>query len=121
MTLATVPDVRFNPVWGEASWVLQAGTFTGLSAADRQILSDWLDRADAGRIDTVMDLAVRPWNIAGAQVIVGVFEKGRQRASWLIVRHHAGWMLARCADGSVSDVSIALPDILALIDEALRA
>jgi hypothetical protein len=37
------------------------------------------------------------------------------------VRSPAGWMLARCADGSISDVSAALTDILALIGDELRA
>lgn len=95
---------------------MRVGTFTGLDATDRQILSAWLDRSAATGIDTVLDLAIRPWNIAGASAIFGVFETNRDQASWLIVRYGSGWTLARCADGFISDVSASLPDILRLID-----
>ena len=63
-----------------------------------------------------MDLSVRPWGIAGAGAIVGVFEAGKEKASWLLLRHWSGWTLARCADGFVSDAMMSLPAILALID-----
>jgi hypothetical protein len=115
MSVAVKSDVRFNADGGEATWVLRAGRFTGLDIADQQALSDWLD--DAAGIDTVRDLADRPWNIAGASVILGVFENDRDQASWLIVRYGSGWTLARCADGFVSDVFESLPDLFGLIDE----
>jgi hypothetical protein len=63
-----------------------------------------------------MDLSVRPWGVNGAGVIIGVFDAGEDRASWLIVGHSAGWTLARCGDGFISDVMISLPAALALID-----
>jgi hypothetical protein len=108
------PDIRFNDGGNGASWVLRAGSFTGLDSADRQALSDWLDAADG--VDTVMDLALRDWDIAGAQAILGVFEPGNNQASWLIVRHVSGWTLARRSDGLVSDVMDSLPELLALLD-----
>ncbi|MEA2737218.1 MAG: hypothetical protein QOH05_525 [Acetobacteraceae bacterium] len=119
MTFAVTPDVRFNACQGEAIWVLPAGTFSGLDSADRQALLDWLD--DASEIDTIMDFSVRPWNVAGTSAIFGVFETGRDQATWLIVRYGLGWMTVRCADGFVSDVSASLPEILDLIDEQRRA
>ncbi len=39
----------------------------------------WLDDAGTRGIDAAMDLSVRPWGIAGAGAIVGVFEAGRKR------------------------------------------
>jgi hypothetical protein len=95
--------------------VLPARIFTGLDTPDRQALLDWLDGADG--VDAVIDLTVRGWNIAGAHVILGVFKPGEDQASWLIVGDGSGWMLARCADGFISEVSDSLPGILGLIDE----
>ncbi len=100
--------------------MLRAGTFTGLGPTDRRLLAAWLDRAADTGIDTVLDLASRPWNITGSSAIVGVFETNREHASWLIVRYGSGWTLARCADGFISDVSATLPDILRIIDAELR-
>jgi hypothetical protein len=119
MSFAVRSDVRFNAGGGEAIWVVRARSFTGLDTFDRQALSDWLDNANG--IDTVMDLAERPWNIPGASIILGVFECDKDQASWLIVRYGSGWTLARCADGFISDVLESLPDILGLLDEQRRA
>jgi hypothetical protein len=123
-TLAETTDIRFNPDRGEAFWMLQAGTFTALDPASRDSLSDWLTiaatDAGAGGIDTVLDLSPRPWKVAGARTIIGVFEKGKGSATWLIVRHRSLWTLARCDDGSVSDACTTLAEILGLIDDALR-
>jgi hypothetical protein len=118
MSFAVKSDVHFNAGWGEATWVLQAGTFTGLDTADRQVLSGWLDAASG--IDTVLDLATRPWNIAGASAILGVFETDQDQASWLIVRHGSRWTVAREADGFVSDELDSLQEILGLLDELRR-
>jgi hypothetical protein len=115
MGFAVASNVRFTTGRDEATWVLPAGTFKGLDAADRQLLSDWLDDADG--IDTVTDFSLRPWNIQGAGTILGVFETGEERASWLIVGYGSGWLAVRCADGFISDVSISLADILGLIDQ----
>lgn len=63
-----------------------------------------------------MDLSVRPWGVSNVGAIIGVFDTGQDKASWLIVGSGSGWALARCADGFVSDVMTSLPAILALID-----
>jgi hypothetical protein len=63
-----------------------------------------------------MDLSIRPWGVNGAGVIIGIFDTGEDRASWLIVGHNTGWTLARCGDGFISDVMTSLPAVLALID-----
>jgi hypothetical protein len=115
VAFAAGSDLRFNSGRAKETWVPPAGTFAGLDIADRQVLSDWLDHA--GGIDNVIDLAVRPWNIPGVAAVLGVFETGKNQASWLIVRYGPGWTLARCMDSSVSDISDSLPDILYLIDE----
>lgn len=118
MTFALPSNRRFNADGGEATWVRPAGTFTGLDIADRQALSDWLD--DANGIDAVMDFSLRQWNVIGARGIFGVFETGNEQATWLIVRHGSGWMLAGCSDSSVSDVMTSLLDVLILIDDQRR-
>jgi hypothetical protein len=118
MTSAVTRNVRFNAVRGEVTWVLPEGSFTGLAIADRQALSAWLD--DASDIYTVTDLTDRPWNVAGARTVFGVFEIGKDKASWLVVRHRFGWTVACCADGFISDVSASLQGVLKLIDEQRR-
>jgi hypothetical protein len=119
MSFVVRSDVRFDTSRGEEAWMPPAGTFIGLDTADRQALSDWLDGASG--IDSVIDLAVRPWNIAGATAIIGVFRTYQDQASWLIVRDGAGWTLADCRNDIISDPSPSLPDILCMIDDELRA
>jgi hypothetical protein len=116
MSFAINDDVRFTVDRGEETWVPGTGTFAGLDDADQHILLDWLDRAGARGIDAALDLSVRPWGVTGAGAIVGVFEAGKNQASWLLVRHGSGWVLARREDGYVSDEMLTLPIILALID-----
>ncbi len=106
--------------------MLLAGTFTGLDSASRASLTDWLASAAAGAgagagcIDTVLDLSHRPWRVADARTIIGVFERGKPSASWLIVRHRSLWTLVRCGDSAVSETRSTLGEILGLIDDALR-
>jgi hypothetical protein len=109
-------DHRFNAGRGGVYWVSGAETITGLDSADSQVLLEWLSRARFDGIDTIMDFASRPWRIDGPRAIVGVFETKKDQASWLIMRYWNGWILIDCADGFISDVSAALPDILALIN-----
>jgi hypothetical protein len=104
----------------EASRVSQAHLFTRLEASDRNVLAHWLEDARRHGVDAVIDLTVRPWNIACTPIIVGIFEKNRAEASWLIVHCPDGWMLANCTDGSILGVCAALLDILALIEDAPR-
>jgi len=108
--------VGFNAGGAKGTWVAGSSAFAGLDDADRQILSGWLERARARGIDAVVDLSVRPWGVGGTGVIVGVFDAGEDRASWLIVGHRTGWTLARCGDGFISEVMTSLPAVLALID-----
>jgi hypothetical protein len=111
-------DRFFNPDRGEAFRMLLAGTFSGLDCVSRASLAAWL--AGAGGIDTVLDLSQRPWNVADAAAIIGVFERGNASASWLIVRHRSLWTLVRCGDAAVCETCATLGDILRLIDDALR-
>jgi hypothetical protein len=108
--------VGFTVGGDEGTWVAGSSTFVGLDDADQQILSDWLVRAGARGIDAAVDLSVRPWGVGGAGVIIGIFDAGEDRASWLVVGHNTGWTLARCGDGFISDVMTSLPAVLALID-----
>jgi hypothetical protein len=116
MSFAINDGVRFTAGRGEETWVPGARIFAGLDDAERRVLLDWLDRACARGIDLVMDFSMRPWNISGVCAIVGVFEAGQGSASWLIVRAGSGWLLARCADGFVSDEMISLSAVLRLIE-----
>jgi hypothetical protein len=121
MSLAVSRGVRFIAGGIEETWVPGLPIFRGLDEADRQILSAWLSRVGSAGggsrgIDAAMDLSVRPWGVSGVGAIIGVFEPGQDRASWLIVGHGSGWTLARCADGFVSDVMSSLPAVLMLID-----
>jgi hypothetical protein len=116
MSSAVSSSVHFTNGGGGETWVPGSPTFTGLDVADRKVLSDWLDRAGVRGIDAAMDLSVRPWGVSDVGAIIGVFGAGDDRASWLIVGHRAGWTLARCSDGFVSDVMTSLPAVLALID-----
>jgi hypothetical protein len=100
--------------------MLEPGTFIALDPANRDILTDWLATAGTGTIDTVIDLLPRPWNVAGPHTIIGVFEKGKETASWLIVGYGARWTLARCGDGYLSNACATLGEALRLIDDAVR-
>jgi len=119
MMLAVNPTTLFNPDWGETSWMLQAGTFTALDPSSRDSLSNWLD--GMGRIDTVIDLSPRPWKVAGTRTIIGVFERGKPLASWLIVAEQSVWTLAACDDGAVSEPCTTLAEILKVIDHRLTS
>jgi hypothetical protein len=106
-----VPEADIFP----ADTAPEADTFNDLDVTERKVLSEWVVRVSAKGIDAVKDLSVRPWNVAGAKVIVGVYETNKAAASWLVVRDGENWALARCADGFVSDGSASLPDILTQI------
>jgi len=107
----------------------QAETCAALDPADRDLLSAWLAAHD--RIDAVLDLSPRAWRIPGGRIpggripgdrtIIGVFETGRPQASWLIVAEQSVWVLAHCADGTVSEPCATLAEILALIDHRLAS
>lgn len=111
--------------------------FAGLDLADRQVLADWLSVARVGQIatsggiansswtdgpgqiDRVIDFARRPWNVAGLDAVIGIFEAGSPAASWLLVRYESRWVLAQVGDditgGTVSEVCDSLAEALDLI------
>lgn len=95
--------------------MLRAGSFAGLDPANREVLSDWHKNIADRRIDMIVDMSLRPWNTVGARVIIGVFERGRDAASWLVVEYHGSWMLVHCADGTASAEFATLAEVLALI------
>jgi hypothetical protein len=116
MNLALANGVRIATGLGKETGVPGSSTFAALEDADQRILSEWLTGAAARGVDAAMDLTVRPWGVTGVGTIIGVFDAGEDRASWLIVKHGSGWTLARCGDGFVSDVLASLPAVLALLD-----
>jgi hypothetical protein len=90
-------------------------TFEGLSAADRTYLQDWRHSAKDIGIDAVDDMMLRPWPCPVADVIIGVFRAGDDRAAWLVIGHNDSWAVARCADGAVSHSVETLSEALSLI------
>jgi hypothetical protein len=89
--------------------------FEGLSATDRTYLQDWRHAAQVSGIDAVDDMMLRPWPCPVADVIIGVFRAGEERATWLVIGHNGSWAVAGCADGSVSDSVETLVEALSLI------
>jgi hypothetical protein len=94
-----------------------AETLTALDPASRASLAAWLAATD--RIDAVLDLSSRAWRVPGDRTILGVFETGKPRATWLIVAEHSVWTLAACDTGRVSEPHTTLAEILTLIDHRL--
>jgi hypothetical protein len=97
----------------------QTEALAALDPADRHLLSAWLAARDG--IDAVLDLSPRPWRIPGDRSVIGVFETGRAQASWLIVAERSVWVVAQCADGTVSEPCATLAEILTLIDHRLAS
>jgi hypothetical protein len=93
----------------------RSATFAALDPANRRVLFDWLGDPAAAHIDTAIDMSLRPWNVAGAVNVIGIFEPGRTAASWLVVQDASGWFLLTCATGAVSETCPALADVLELI------
>ena len=89
--------------------------FDGLSATDRTYLQDWRQAAQDSGIDAVDDMMLRPWPCPVADVIIGVFRAGEERAAWLVIGHNGSWAVARCADGTVSRSVGTLVEALSLI------
>ena len=89
--------------------------FEGLSVTDRTYLQDWRHAAQDIGIDAVDDMMLRPWPCPVADVIIGVFRAGDERAAWLVIGHNGSWAVARCADGAVSHSVETLGEALSLI------
>ena len=95
--------------------MLRAGSFARLDPVDREVLSDWHKTIADRSIDMIIDMSLRAWNTAGARVIIGVFEKGKDTASWLVVGYHDSWILVHCANGTASAEFATLAEVLTLI------
>jgi hypothetical protein len=79
-----------------------ARSFNGLSLEESRYLREWQAQARAFGVDGVEDLAGRSWPCPIDGVVLGVFMRGDQAASWLVVKHNGEWAVARCDDLSVS-------------------
>ncbi len=90
-------------------------SFDALSAMERSYLMDWRRAAQSVGIDAVDDMMQRPWPCPVADVIIGVFKSGDDRATWLIIGHNGAWAVATCAEGTVSHSVESLAEALSLI------
>jgi hypothetical protein len=99
----------------ESSRTMPAPAFSGLSANERTCLQVWQDAARAAGVDAVEDLRQRPWPCPIADAIIGVFRRGDDQASWIVVGQDGQWVVACCASGGVSRPFGSLADALALI------
>lgn len=95
--------------------MLRSGTFTRLGPAQRQVLSDWIDASPAGRIDAIVDMSFRPWSVPAAGAIIGIFEPGEERATWLVVEYPPGWILVHCGKVPLTEECGSLMEALSLI------
>lgn len=95
------------------NWRAATQAFAGLDMAERRDLTRWLRRN--GSVGGVEDLSGRPWNVPDANVVLGVFVPGQERAAWLLIRDPAGWTIARCGTGDISSPPLPLRDALTLI------
>ncbi len=89
--------------------------FVGLSQVERTLLRDWQAAAWAKGIDAIEDLASRPWPHPIAGTVIGIFEAGAVKASWLVIGHNGSWAVACCSQGIVSDPFPSLEKALASI------
>jgi hypothetical protein len=96
--------------------VFETQFFAGLDRTDRQVLDTWFRAARCKGIDTMIDLADRPWGAAGLEVVIGVFRRGEPAASWLLIRYQHRWVVVTVPGAQVSAVLDTLPDALRLID-----
>ena len=92
--------------------------FSRLSRVDRQCLDEWLHDARTTGIDSVEDPTSRPWPHPVTGTVIGVFQTGSQSASWLVIGHNGAWVVARCAEGTVSRTCGSLANALAVIHPA---
>ena len=90
-------------------------SFEALSATERRYLLEWRRAARDIGIDGIDDLMLRPWPCPVADVIIGVFRTGDDRAAWLVIGHNRSWAVACCADGTVSHSVATLVEALSLI------
>ena len=91
------------------------GAFSTLSPDEQTLLQNWQSAARAVGIDAVQDLTSRPWPSHIDGTVIGVFEAGREAASWLVICHDSTWAVAFCAEGAVSGALSSLTAALSLI------
>lgn len=106
-------DVVSSIVRPAASDQIQA--LHALTANERSCLRRWQIAARDLGIDLVEDLADRPWPCQVAAAVIGVYQAGRETASWLVIGHNGRWAVADCAAGTVSRAVASLADALALV------
>jgi hypothetical protein len=90
-------------------------TFMDLNRADQEVLRDWMAVARASGVDAAIDFAERPWGAPQLDAVIGVFEAGHPKASWLLVRYQAQWVVVTIEDETISAVCATLARALALI------
>jgi hypothetical protein len=83
--------------------VLQpAEQFRLMTPEDRTYLCTWWKLASAAGIDMVEDLMDRPWPRPVADSIIGIFRRGEELATWMVIGQDGAWVVACCSDGRVS-------------------
>jgi hypothetical protein len=99
----------------QSAMPVPCSTFLSLSPDERTCLLRWCGAAEAIGIDAVEDMKLRRWPCPTAEVVVGVFRRGDELASWLVIGHGAQWVIACCADGTISPAVGSLAEALSLI------
>jgi hypothetical protein len=92
--------------------------FDRLTEEERLHLARWLDGARSAGIDEVQDLSRRERLTTGMPDelrIIGVYRTGQSLASWVVIGHGGGWVVAACTRGTVSRVCDSFAESLALI------
>ena len=90
-------------------------SFSGLSADERNHLREWHAAARTIGIDGIEDLASRPWPCTIEGTVIGVYRAGSESAGWLVIGHDAAWVVAQCAEGTISDPFHSLAEALASV------
>ena len=94
---------------------LPRSAFPALSAGERVYLEEWLRTVWLRGIDSVEDLAGRPWPCTVAETVIGVFRQDEGQAGWLVVGQEGQWAVATCSSGEVSEPVASLSDALSLV------
>jgi hypothetical protein len=90
------------PLRIESAIAVPGQSFKGLSPEELAHLTNWSRAALASGIDGVEDMMARPWPCPTADAIIGVFRFGEELASFLVIGQDGAWVVANCADGTVS-------------------
>ena len=117
--LAVTCGIRFDGPWDKGNRTVPDNAFVGLEPLDRHTLLAWLKRAGPLGIDAVIDLTARPWTLIGTPIVLGVFERCNDHATWLIIES-GGWLAVRCRDGFIPSTSTSLRHVLGHIETNIR-